>query len=382
MRFVKLATIVFQHANYKCILLIKLQTKLKFNLIFLFIYFILGLFEGDILGIDPTVSDRNLMTNKTRLWPDGKVYYTIAPELGCLSCETSVLEPLPLFYISFSLKCFSSVGMVGGQQVLSLASGCWFHGTVLHELGHALGLYHEHNRSDRDKYLKIHLENVRESILSKYINAVLCNKKLGSPNSSPHKQTMMVHFNLKRLTIGCAFEVRRPSKPNFLVTPFDYESVMIYGPASFTKNGLTTMEVLEKGVTINSPFDKKALSKYDLIDLSILYSCLGHTYPTELPPLEIFCDFEHGPCRFKSLDAAKFVLVYQRDGNEYRLFDPDYMPYHGTGPACMSFKYKIDGSLDDRSSFVAYDKNYYMEETALGPGSTDGWKTMKSENQL
>lgn len=33
--------------------------------------------------------------------------------------------------------------------------------TVIHELFHALGLHHEHNRMDRDDYVTIHYENMK-----------------------------------------------------------------------------------------------------------------------------------------------------------------------------------------------------------------------------
>ena len=39
--------------------------------------------------------------------------------------------------------CYSYIGRIGGRQDLSIASGCST-GNAIHEIGHALGLYHEH----------------------------------------------------------------------------------------------------------------------------------------------------------------------------------------------------------------------------------------------
>lgn len=54
----------------------------------------------------------------------------------------------------------SSLGMIGGQQQLNIGAVAWNRGTLLHEIGHALGLIHEHQRSDRDTYVTINFSNV------------------------------------------------------------------------------------------------------------------------------------------------------------------------------------------------------------------------------
>ena len=46
---------------------------------------------------------------------------------------------------------YSNIGMLGGKQELSLSDSNF--GVAIHEIGHALGMIHEHQRSDRNNYL-------------------------------------------------------------------------------------------------------------------------------------------------------------------------------------------------------------------------------------
>ncbi|GBN35322.1 Astacin-like metalloprotease toxin 1 [Araneus ventricosus] len=136
------------------------------------------LFGGDILLQNP--EDRNAIVNDFQIWPGGVVPYEEDPGLKKtvmkFVLERSFKHYLEHTCIKFVPRtnekdyirlfpgqgCYSYVGRVGGQQPVSLGEGCGFQGTIVHELGHAIGFYHEQNRSDRDDYITIYWENIIE----------------------------------------------------------------------------------------------------------------------------------------------------------------------------------------------------------------------------
>ena len=51
--------------------------------------------------------------------------------------------------------------MQGGPQVIGLGPHCYDQvGLVFHEIMHAVGFYHEHNRPDRDNFVTVIWDNI------------------------------------------------------------------------------------------------------------------------------------------------------------------------------------------------------------------------------
>jgi len=113
-------------------------------------------------------------------WPGGNVYYafdasvTTASQKVFLDCAAEWATFASLHFSQRTTQPnyilvtnnpslnggLSAVGMSGGAQLFQIGPGAWNHSVVCHELGHALGLCHEHQRSDRDSFVSINTNNI------------------------------------------------------------------------------------------------------------------------------------------------------------------------------------------------------------------------------
>ncbi|XP_042884351.1 protein SpAN-like [Penaeus japonicus] len=228
------------------------------------------LFEKDILLTPRQWQEmklRKAITDPRYRWPntvlyryaDGNVNQAVCREAmdhweehTCLKFEeTSDLSKPHLQFKKLS-GCYSYLGRLWWQngQDVSIGTNCDTLGIVAHEIGHAMGFFHEQSRPDRDSYVQVNEDNVVDGKQSQF-----------------EKQTTSI---------------------DTYSVPYDYTSVMHYGSKFFTKNGKFTIATLDP-MAQELIGSRAGLSHYDKLLANRIYSCLD-TWLTQ-------CGLSSDPCQ-------------------------------------------------------------------------------------
>ncbi|PWN61640.1 M12 family metallopeptidase [Chryseobacterium viscerum] len=184
----------------------------------------LNFFQGDMVISDKQLSEGSELSKggaSFSRWPGGKIYYTVASNMGSINANkiTSAVNEynsktnaqwIPrtnqsnyvefIFGSSSGSDGWAHIGYQGGKQNVSLDQYISV-GSVIHEMGHSVGLYHEHTRKDRDQYVKILWNNIQDG--------------------------QAYNFNIYNSGTD--------------IGPFNINSVMMYWPTSYSKNGQATI---------------------------------------------------------------------------------------------------------------------------------------------
>ncbi|GFN81565.1 metalloendopeptidase [Plakobranchus ocellatus] len=143
-----------------------------------------------------------------KLWPNCEVFYEVDEgftdedvielnaaiaewqEYTCLRFTESYTETSRLQFRN-GAGCYSQLGRQLEPQIVALAPTCRTKGIIAHEIGHAIGWYHEHMRHDRDNYIAINFD----AIPTRYqINFHKYSEEMINTHGVEYDYTSLMHY--------------------------------------------------------------------------------------------------------------------------------------------------------------------------------------------
>jgi hypothetical protein len=253
------------------------------------------------VAADPAIALGVGITGSQFRWPNCQVPYEIDPNLpnqqrvtdAIAHWESNTTFRFPLRtpanagqypnYVRFTDAggCWSMVGMQGGgEQTISLGAGCSM-GNAIHEIGHAIGLWHEQSREDRDLFVTINWQNIQSGMAAQFNQHITDGDDLGT---------------------------------------YDYGSIMHYPRTAFSSNGQDTITPTDPNAQIGQ---RNGLSAGDIGAVRSMYPTCGILKrPWTEPPGGSLKKILDERFTFKKI-RDEFVLKPPRDpGPIKRTFDP------------------------------------------------------------
>jgi len=221
----------------------------------------MAIFEGDILlgrveidngtpGLQSTASANEpqgigIRSFAGNLWPAGVMPYTLDTSFSQaqrneinqamqMVSAASVIRFAPRStesdYVHFQpgAGCSSYVGRIGGKQEIIVNERCGL-GSTIHEILHALGVFHEQSRCDRDNFVRINFGNIEAGREGNFENQCVTGADIGS---------------------------------------YDHGSIMHYPEFAFSSNNQATIETIPAGTPIGN---RSGLSAGDIGSIQSLY---------------------------------------------------------------------------------------------------------------